>query len=87
MGKEDTFIRISGSKLCEYLNAAGSKEEKALGKHVFAMEVKKRKRSETPPEEIRVGDEARYAKEEERAAKRVDHDVDYEQSSTKSLSD
>jgi hypothetical protein len=87
MGKEDTFIRISGSKLCEYLNAAGSKEEKALGKHVFAMEVKKRKRSETPPEEIRAGDEARYAKEEERAAKRVDHDVDYEQSSTKSLSD
>jgi hypothetical protein len=87
MGEEDTFIRISGSKLCEYLNAAGSKEEKALGKHVFAMEVKKRKRSETPPEEIRADDEVRFAKQEERTAKRVDYDLDYEKSSTKSLSD
>ncbi|KAF9733735.1 hypothetical protein PMIN01_08078 [Paraphaeosphaeria minitans] len=51
-------------------------------------EIKKRKRSETPPEEIRAGDEARYAKEEERAAKRVDHDMDYQdKSSTQSFSD
>ncbi|KAF2788653.1 hypothetical protein K505DRAFT_255056 [Melanomma pulvis-pyrius CBS 109.77] len=88
MGEEDTFIYIPGSKLCEYLNAADSKEEQALGKHVFAKEVKKRKRSETPPEEIRASDEARYAKEEERAAKRVDRDMDYQdKSSTKSVSD
>jgi hypothetical protein len=88
MGEEDTFIRISGSKLCEYLNAADSKEEKALGKHVLAIEVKKRKRSETPPEEIRADDEVRFAEQEERTAKRVDHDIDYEEkSSTKSLSE
>jgi hypothetical protein len=67
---------------------ADSKEEKALGKHVFAMEVKKRKRSETPPEEIRADDEVRFAEQEERTAKRVDYDIDYEEkSSTKSLSD
>ncbi|KAJ5634929.1 uncharacterized protein N7484_008242 [Penicillium longicatenatum] len=47
-----------------------------------------RKRSETPPENIRAGDEARYAEQEERAAKRADHDMDYqEKSSTKSISD
>jgi hypothetical protein len=45
MGEEDTFIYIPGSKLCEYLNAADSKEEQALSKHVFVQEVKKRKRS------------------------------------------
>jgi hypothetical protein len=88
MGEEDTFIRISGSKLCEYLHAAGSKEQKALGKHVFAMEVKKRKRSETPPEEIRAGDEAIFAEQEEREAKSANRDINYEErSSTKSFSD
>ena len=59
MGEEDTVICIPGSKLCEYLTAADSKEEQALGKHVFSKEIKKRKRSETPAEEIRAGDEAR----------------------------
>jgi hypothetical protein len=88
MGKEDAFIYIPGSKLCEYLSAADSKEEQTLGKHMLAKEVKKRKRSETPPEEIRADDEVRYAEQEERAAKRTDHDIDYEEkSSTKSLSD
>lgn len=71
-----------------YLYAAGSKVERALGEQSLAKEVKKRKRSETPPEDIRTGDEARYAEQEERAAKRANHDMDYqEKSSTKSLSD
>jgi hypothetical protein len=88
MGEEDTFIYIPGSKLCEYLNAADSKEEQTLGKHVFDKEVKKRKRSETPPEEMKAADEARYAEQEKRAAERADDDIDYEErSSTKSLSD
>jgi hypothetical protein len=77
MGEEDTFIYISGSKLCEYLNVADSKEEQALGKHVFVKEVKKRKRSEIPPEEMRAGDEARYAEQEGRAVKRADRGMDY----------
>jgi hypothetical protein len=55
---------------------------------VLSKEVKKRKRSETPPEEIKADDEVRYAEQEERAAKRADHDIDYEgKSSTKSFSD
>jgi hypothetical protein len=88
LGEEDTSIHIPGSRLCEYLRAADNKEEQALGKHVLAKEVKKRKRSETPPEEIRADDEVRYAEQEKRAAKRADHDIDYEEkSSTKSLSD
>jgi ribosomal protein L35 len=88
VGEEGTFIYIPGSKLCEYLNAADSKEEQALGKHVFDKEVKKRKRSETPPEEMKADDEARYAEQMERAAKRADIDMDYEEkSSTRSLSD
>ena len=75
MGDEDTDISISGIQLCQYLDAADSKVERALGKQSLAKDVKKRKRSETPPEDIRAGDEAKYA-EQERAAKRADHDVD-----------
>jgi hypothetical protein len=87
MGEEDTFIYTPGSKLCEYLYAADSKEEQALSELVFVKEVRKRKRSETPPEEIRASDEARYVEEEERAAKRPDHDMDHrDESSTKNLS-
>jgi len=91
MGDEDTEICISGIQLCQYLAAAESKVPRAqsLGKHSLAHEVKKRKRSETPPEEIRSGDEARYIEREKRAAKHTaDHDNDYKDiSSTKSLSD
>jgi len=88
MGEEDTLIYIPSSMLCEYLSAADSQEEQALGKQVFAKEVKKRKRSETPPEEIRPDDEAGYAEEEMRAAKRADRDSDYQDElSTKNLSD
>jgi hypothetical protein len=88
MGDEDTDRYISGIQLCQYLDAADSKVERALGERSLAKEVKRRKRSETPLEDIRAGDEARYAEQEERAAKRADHDMDYqEKSSTKSLSD
>jgi hypothetical protein len=88
MGDEDTDICISGSQLCRYLYAAETRFERVLGKHSFTKEVKKRKRSETPPEEIRASDDARYAEQEGRVAKRADLDMDYEErSSTKSLSD
>jgi hypothetical protein len=92
MGDEDTEICISGIQLCQYLAAAESKARGAqsLGKHSFAHEVKKRKRSETPPEEITSGDEARDVKDEQRAEKRTagrDHDYMDTSSSTKSLSE
>ena len=62
MEDEDTAIGISSIQLCQYLAAAERKGRRAqsLIKHSFAHEVKKRKRSETPPEEITSGDEARY---------------------------
>lgn len=81
---------LSGSQLCRYLYAAETRVERAPGKHSFTKEVKKRKRkrSETPPEEIRASDDARYTEQEERAAKRADLDIDYkERSLTKSLLD
>jgi len=91
MGDEDTEICISGIQLCQYLTAAESKIQRvqSLYKHTVAHEVKKRRRSETPPEEIRSGDEARYIEQEKRAAKRTaDHDDDYKDtSSTKSHSE
>ncbi|KAF2001250.1 hypothetical protein P154DRAFT_490637 [Amniculicola lignicola CBS 123094] len=80
MGDEDAEIFIPGIQLCQYLAAAESKAQRAqpLGKHSFVHEVKKRKRLETPPEEITAGDEARYAEDEQRATKRtVSHDHDY----------
>ena len=50
-----------------------------LVKYSILPGVKKRKRSETPPERIASDDEARYAEQVERAAKRMaDNDSDYE---------
>jgi hypothetical protein len=52
------------------------------------IKIRKRKRSETPPEAIGSSDEARYAEQEKRASKRADYDMDYkEYSSIKSFSD
>jgi hypothetical protein len=51
----------------------------SLGEHLVGPGIKKRKRSETPPEEITSNDEARYVEQEERAAKRIaEDDLDYE---------
>ena len=51
----------------------------SLGKHSIAPGIRKRKRSETPPEEIAPSDEAKYVDDEERAAKRLTYDdPDYE---------
>jgi len=56
----------------------------SLGERSIGPGVKKRKRSETAPEEITSGDESRYIEQEERAAKRMaDGDPDYEDTSTK----
>ncbi|KAF1952620.1 hypothetical protein CC80DRAFT_527689 [Byssothecium circinans] len=64
----------SGIQLCRYVDAAESKVRRALRTESLGNNVKKRKRSEIPPEEIQSSDEAKYAKQEERAAKRADHD-------------
>jgi hypothetical protein len=54
----------------------------SLGKHSISPGLKKRKRSETPPDQIAPEDEARYIKQEERAAKRVaEDDPDYDDTS------
>lgn len=91
MEDEDTEIGISSIQLCQYLAAAERKGLRAqsLTKHSFAHKVKKRKRSETPPEEIRSGDEARYVEAEQKAVKRTaSHDHDYiDASSTRSVSE
>jgi len=51
----------------------------SLGEHSLAPGLKKRKRSETPPDQITSGDEAIYAEQEEKAAKRMmQEDSDYE---------
>ncbi len=80
----DQELVISAKQLCEYLSAAETKVEKlgSLGKHSIRPGLKKRKRSETPPDKIILVDEARYVKQEERAAKRLaDDDPDYEDTS------
>ena len=90
IGDQDRELVVSAEQLCQYLTAAETKVRQlgSLGKHSIAPELKKRKRSETPPEEIASGDERRYVEQEERAAKRVaDHDPDYEDTSIKSVSE
>ena len=72
---------MSAQELCQYLAAAEDKiqGQRVLVKHSILPGVKKRKRSETPPERIASDDEVRYVEQEERAAKRMaDNDPDYE---------
>ena len=85
IGDQKPDIIISSQQLCQYLAAAESKVQQAgsLGKHCVAPGVKKRKRSETPPEELVSGDEAKYFEREQRAVKRIaDEDTDYEDRSS-----
>jgi hypothetical protein len=54
-----------------------------LREHTLAANIKKRKRLETPPEELGLADEARYAQLEVRAAKRMaEGDSDYHDTSS-----
>ncbi|KAH9862954.1 hypothetical protein J1614_010731 [Plenodomus biglobosus] len=59
LGGVDTDIYIYGTQLCEHLDAADSQVKRALGEQTLAKEVKKRKRSGSPTEEMTSGDEAR----------------------------
>ncbi|KAL6152435.1 hypothetical protein ACJBU6_09303 [Exserohilum turcicum] len=83
-------IIVSTPELCKYLSAAESKmcQGASLVRHSIPAGVQKRKRSETPPEVIGSGDEARYVQEVEREAKRaaVD-DPDYKNTSSSSFSE
>jgi hypothetical protein len=82
---------VSAELLCQYLTAAETRVRQLrfglLGKHPVAPGLKKRKRLETPPEQITSGDETRFLEHEQRAAKRMeDDDPDYENPSTTSSS-
>ncbi|KAF2444025.1 hypothetical protein P171DRAFT_413724 [Karstenula rhodostoma CBS 690.94] len=84
LGDEDKEVSISTRQLCEYLDAAETMVERSesLGEHKLGPGVKKRKRSETPPEDINSSDEARYVEQEVRAAKRgAEDDPDYDDNS------
>jgi hypothetical protein len=87
IGDKGPELVVSTQQLCEYLDAAETMagRSESLGEHSIGPGIKKRKRSETPPEEITSGDESRYVAQEERAAKRMaDCDPDYEDTPTKS---
>jgi len=89
IGGGDREILLSTQQLCQYLAAAEDKirGQRALVKHSILRGVKKRKRSETPPERLASDDEAKYAEQELRAAKRMEKDdQDYEHTSMRSSS-
>lgn len=58
VGGEEVEMRNSRIQLCQCLAAAESKvrQVQLMDKHFFAPEVKKRKRSETPPKETKSDD-------------------------------
>lgn len=76
VGDLDEDITISTRQLCEFLDTAEAKiyERESLSQDLIPFGVKKRKRPETPPEEMVSGDEARFVQLEERAAKRTAKD-------------
>ncbi|ORY01189.1 hypothetical protein BCR34DRAFT_575120 [Clohesyomyces aquaticus] len=90
LGDTDLELVISTQQLCEYLHTSETRVARleSLGRPLIAPGLKKRKRSETPPDQITSGDEAQFAEQEQRAAKRVaQEDSDYEVSSFKSTSE
>ncbi|KAH8707013.1 hypothetical protein GQ44DRAFT_831141 [Phaeosphaeriaceae sp. PMI808] len=68
---------ISGTQLYQYLATAESEAQQTQSRGSLPNNVNKRKRSETPPEEMLPDDEAKYVEQEERAAERADQDSDY----------
>ncbi|KAF1952018.1 hypothetical protein CC80DRAFT_573058 [Byssothecium circinans] len=78
MGNEDEGIDISGTKLCQYLNAAESAAKRPRQRKYLPSNATKRGRSPIPPEELRPSDEAKQAEKEERAEALADRDGDYE---------
>lgn len=88
LGKDNRDVVVSAHQLCEYLDAAETMagRQDLLGEHAIAPGLKKRKRSETPPDQITSSDEASYVEQEERATKRVEEDdSDYTDEPVKSL--
>ncbi|KAL9618293.1 MAG: hypothetical protein Q9160_007004 [Pyrenula sp. 1 TL-2023] len=80
-GVEAREISITDVQLCQYLAAAEDafKERKDRVDDSLPPGVKKRKRSETPPEAITSDTEAWYARQEEKEEDRVEQDdPDYE---------
>ncbi|KAF2004129.1 hypothetical protein P154DRAFT_519687 [Amniculicola lignicola CBS 123094] len=89
IGDYNQELIVSTEQLCRFLTAAEVKvrQRGSLSKDSLAPGIKKRKRSQTPPEEITSGDEARYVEQEERAAKRMaDDDSDYESTLIRNIS-
>ena len=86
IGDDDRELIISAQQLCDCLDAAETMEGRPelLSEHSIPPSLKKRKRSETPPDQITSGDEAKYTEQEGRAAKRMaEGDSDYEHASVK----
>ncbi|KAL5399848.1 hypothetical protein PMIN06_000203 [Paraphaeosphaeria minitans] len=79
-GAEDAEIRISGTQLCQYVATAENNVQRAMREQPLPSSniINKRRRSTTPPKELRPEDRARYVKQEKRATKRGDYDVSYE---------
>ena len=67
IGDEGRELVVSAQQLCEYLDAAETMvgQLESLGEHLIAPGLKKRKRSETPSDQITSGDEARYVEQEQ----------------------
>jgi hypothetical protein len=86
----DLLTKNLHKKNCNCLAAAEAMEgrSESLSEHSIPPGLKKRKRSETPPDQMTSGDEAKYVEKEGRAAKRMaEGDSDYENASVKSLSE
>ena len=83
MGGLDQELAVSTQRLCEILRAAevNIRRTESLSQDLVPSGVKKRKRSETPPEDLVSGDKARFVHLEERAAKHIaENDPNYEMS-------
>ncbi|CAE7205668.1 FabG [Pyrenophora teres f. teres] len=82
LGSEDEEIHISSQQLCKSLEAAERRVQQlqsgSLIQTFLSPNIKKRRRSETPPEEIGPEDETQYNQQEWNVAKRLkEKDWDY----------
>ncbi|KAF9732014.1 hypothetical protein PMIN01_09943 [Paraphaeosphaeria minitans] len=77
---EGNSVEHTGTQLCQYVATAENNVQRAMREQPLPSSniINKRRRSTTPPKELRPEDRARYVKQEKRATKRGDYDVSYE---------
>jgi hypothetical protein len=83
LGDQNRQIHISGQQLCQFLAAAEEIVQKAkiVKGRLLPPGIRKRRRSDTPPDKVTLSDQAKEEEHERKVARRIEaQDPDYKDS-------